>query len=284
VNTTLVIMAAGMGSRFGGLKQTEPITEDGKVILDYSVYDAVKAGFSKVVFIIREDMYAEFKELVGDRISKTVEVEYVFQDLSVLPKGRKKPFGTGHAILSCKEKVKDPFAVINADDYYGQKAFELIHSHLVSAKKGEYAMVAFELENTLSKNGTVSRGICVEENGYLKLVKEIKEIYPNGSFILGNERAFLEKKTPTSMNFWGLTTDIFDILEKDYQEFLQTANLMEDEFYIPTVISKAVETNSVSVKMFKTSDKWYGITYREDLKEIKNAIESYIEKGMYEKV
>ena len=284
MNTTLVIMAAGMGSRFGGLKQTEPISDDGKVILDYSVYDAVKAGFSKVVFIIREDMYADFKELVGDRISKMVEVEYVFQDLSVLPKGRKKPFGTGHAILCCKEKVKEPFAIINADDYYGKTAFKLIHSHLTGAKQGEYAMVAFELENTLSKNGTVSRGVCVEESGYLKSVKEIKEIYPDGSFILGSEREFLRNKTPISMNIWGLTTDIFDILEKEYQEFLQTADLMKDEFYIPTVISKAIATNSVSVKMFKTSDKWYGITYREDLKEIKSAIEDYIEKGLYARI
>ncbi len=282
MKTTLVVMAAGMGSRFGGLKQTEPITNDGKVILDFSIYDAVKAGFSKVVFIIREDMYADFKKLVGDRISKKVEVDYIFQDLSVLPKGRKKPFGTGHAILCCKEKVKEPFTIINADDYYGKKAFELMQSHLENAKNGEYAMVAFELENTLSKNGTVSRGVCVEENGYLKSVKEIKEIYSDGSFVLADKREFLDLNTPISMNIWGLTTDIFDILEKEYEQFLKNADLMKDELYIPIVISNAIETNKARVKMFKTTDKWYGITYREDLKEIKNAIGGYIENGLYE--
>jgi UTP-glucose-1-phosphate uridylyltransferase len=275
-------MAAGMGSRFGGLKQTEPITADGKVILDFSVYDAIKAGFSKVVFIIREEMYAEFKYLVGDRISKNVDVEYVFQDVSALPVGREKPFGTGHAVLCCKETVKEPFAIINADDYYGKQAFELMHKHLSNAKQGECAMVAFELQNTLSKNGAVSRGLCVEENGYLKSVKEIKEIYPDGSYSLDGKTIVLDKSTPISMNIWGLTTDIFDILEKEYQKFLETADLTKDELYIPSVISKAIKNNQIRVKTFKTLDKWYGITYRNDLEEIKEAIGGYINYGLYE--
>lgn len=282
MKTTLVVMAAGMGSRFGGLKQTEPITADGKVILDFSVYDAIKAGFSKVVFIIREEMYAEFKSLVGDRISKNVDVGYVFQDVSALPVGREKPFGTGHAVLCCKETVKEPFAIINADDYYGKQAFELMHKHLSNAKQGECAMVTFELQNTLSKNGAVSRGLCVEENGYLKSVKEIKEIYHDGSYSLDGKTIILDKSTPISMNIWGLTTDIFDILEKEYQKFLETADLTKDELYIPSVISKAIKNNQIRVKTFKTLDKWYGITYRNDLEEIKEAIGGYINYGLYE--
>ncbi len=282
MKTTLVVMAAGMGSRFGGLKQTEPITESGKVILDFSVYDAIKAGFSKVVFIIREEMFDDFRKLVGDRIAEKVEVEYVFQDLSLLPEGRKKPFGTGHAILCCKEKVREPFAIINADDYYGQRAFKEIHEHLSRAKKGEYAMAAYELGNTLSENGTVSRGICEEENGYLKSVTEVTKIDGEGAFERNGKRVRMEKKTPVSMNLWGLTTDIFEILEEEYREFLRTADLSKDEIYIPTVISNAVYSGKASVKMFKTTDKWYGITYREDLEEIKNAIGGYIKNGLYE--
>ena len=282
MKTTLVVMAAGMGSRFGGLKQTQPITEDGKVILDFSVFDAVKVGFSKVVFIIREEMLEDFKKMVGDRISKRVEVEYVFQDTSALPKGRKKPFGTGHAILCCKDKVKEPFAIINADDYYGQNAFKEIHGHLANAKRGEYAMTGYELGNTLSENGTVSRGLCVEKDGYLQSVTEITKIDATGSYEKDGERITISKNALVSMNLWGLTTDIFEILEEEYQEFLKTADLSKDEIYIPTVISNAVLKGKASVKTFKTSDKWYGITYREDLEEIKNAIGGYIKNGLYE--
>jgi UTP-glucose-1-phosphate uridylyltransferase len=227
-------------------------------------------------------MYAEFKSLVGDRISKNVDVEYVFQDVSALPVGREKPFGTGHAVLCCKETVKEPFAIINADDYYGKQAFELMHKHLSNAKQGECAMVTFELQNTLSKNGAVSRGLCVEENGYLKSVKEIKEIYPDGSYSLDGKTIILDKSTPISMNIWGLMTDIFDILEKEYQKFLETADLTKDELYIPSVISKAIKNNQIRVKTFKTLDKWYGITYRNDLEEIKEAIGGYINYGLYE--
>ena len=282
MKTTLVVMAAGMGSRFGGLKQTEPITSDGKVILDFSVCDAVRAGFSKVVFIIREDIYTDFKTHVGDRIAKFVEVDYVFQDLSVLPKGRTKPFGTGHAILCCKGKVNEPFAIINADDYYGRNAFFEIQKHLSTAQQGEYAMVAYRLKNTLSENGSGSRGLCEEENGYLKSVTEIKEIYPDGSYCNGGERKIIDDNAPISMNLWGLTPDIFDVLEKEYQYFLENANLLNDELYIPSVISKAVATGYANVKMFKTSDRWYGITYREDLKEIKKSIGEYLKNGLYE--
>ena len=178
--TTLVVMAAGMGSRFGGLKQAEPITADGKAILDFTVYDAKKAGFDKVVFILREDMQEDFKRLVGNRIAKTIETEYVLQDTSALPAGRTKPYGTGHAIFCCKEIVKEPFAIVNADDYYGSNAFYEMHEHLTKAKAGEYAMTAYLLGNTLSKNGTVSRGVCETENGFLSRITEVTKIDPNG--------------------------------------------------------------------------------------------------------
>ena len=282
METTLVVMAAGMGSRFGGLKQAEPVTDDGKGILDFSVYDAKKAGFSKVVFIIREDMEADFKELVGNRIAKNIAVEYVFQDMSVLPEGRKKPFGTGHAIYCCKDVVKEPFAIINADDYYGTNAFYDIQKHLASAAKGEFAMTAFHLGNTLSKNGTVSRGVCETEGGYLKKVTEYTKIDSDGSYVQGENTGVFEHDVPVSMNLWGLTPDIFDILDEEFAAFLKNADLMKDEFFIPSVISKALETGKATVKVFKNADKWYGITYREDLAEVKEAIGGYINDGLYE--
>ena len=281
MNTTLVVMAAGMGSRFGGLKQAEPVTDDGKGILDFSVHDAKAAGFEKAVFIVREDMKEDFKQLIGDRIAKTIDVEYVLQDMKDLPAGRTKPFGTGHAILCCKDVVKEPFAIINADDYYGHNAFFEIRKHLAAAKKGEYAMTAYLLENTLSKNGTVSRGVCETENGFLKKVTEITKIAPDGSIEKEGERIVLPGDTPVSMNLWGLTPDIFDVLEEDYSTLLAEANLMKDEFFIPSVISKAVDTGRATVRVFRNADKWYGITYREDLQEVKEAIGGYIHDGMY---
>ena len=281
MNTTLVVMAAGMGSRFGGLKQAEPVTDDGKGILDFSVHDAKAAGFEKAVFIVREDMKEDFKQLIGDRIAKTIDVEYVLQDMKDLPAGRTKPFGTGHAILCCKDVVKEPFAIINADDYYGHNAFFEIRKHLAAAKKGEYAMTAYLLENTLSKNGTVSRGVCETENGFLKKVTDITKIAPDGSIEKEGERIVLPGDTPVSMNLWGLTPDIFDVLEEDYSKFLAEANLMKDEFFIPSVISKAVDTGRATVRVFRNADKWYGITYREDLQEVKEAIGGYIHDGMY---
>lgn len=282
MKTTLVVMAAGMGSRFGGLKQAEPITPDGKCILDFSVYDAVKAGFDKTVFIIREDMEADFKRLVGDRIAGRTDVGYVLQDMKDLPEGRTKPFGTAHAILCCADVVKEPFAIINADDYYGHNAFFDIQKHLANAKNGEYAMTAYHLGNTLSKNGTVSRGICETKDGYLEKVTEVTKIAPDGSYEQDGKKVVLPADTPVSMNLWGLTPDIFDILKEEYKKFLSSANLMKDEFFIPSVISKALEERKATVRVFRNADKWYGITYREDLGEVKEAIGGYIHDGLYE--
>ena len=282
MDVTLIVMAAGMGSRFGGLKQAEPITKDGKTILDFSVYDAKKAGFSKVVFIIRRDMESDFRALVGNRIAKSIDVGYVFQESADLPEGRTKPFGTGHAVWCCRELVKGPFAIINADDYYGANAFFEIKKHLERAGRGEYAMAVYNLGNTLSENGAVSRGVCEIENGYLKKVTEVTKIAPDGSCVFQGAPAVLPPETPVSMNLWGLTPDIFEILDEEYRKFLQTADLRKDEFFIPSVISAAIDRGRATVKVYRNADKWYGITYREDLARVKEAIGEYIDDGLYE--
>lgn len=280
MNTTLIVMAAGMGSRFGGLKQAAPVTDDGKGILDFSVYDAKKAGFNKVIFIVREDMKDDFHELIGKRIAEQIEVAYVIQDMTCLPEGRKKPFGTAHAILCCRDAVNEPFAIINADDYYGANAFTEINRHLQNAKPGEYAMTGYKLKNTLSENGTVSRGVCVEENGYLKEISEITDIdnkcrYDNGTKQLSPEAC-------VSMNLWGLTPDIFDIIDAKYKKFLAEADIMKDEFYIPLVVGETITEGKATAKIYENTDKWYGITYREDLAEMKEAIKGYINDGLYD--
>lgn len=282
MDTTLVVMAAGMGSRFGGLKQAEPITPDGKCILDFSVFDAKAAGFNKVVFIIRKDMEKDFKKLVGDRISKTIHVDYVYQTTDELPEGRTKPFGTAHAIMCCEGVVNTPFVVINADDYYGHNAFYEIHDHLLTAKPGEYAMVAYQLEKTLSKNGTVSRGVCVMKDGFMQSLDEVAKITSDGSYEKNGTVIKAPGDTPVSMNMWGLTLDIFDILREKYKYFLENANLLKDEFFIPLVVSECVAEKKATVKVYNNADRWYGITYREDLPEVKEAIAGYIAEGLYE--
>lgn len=280
-DVTLVVMAAGMGSRFGGLKQAEPVTADGKAIIDFSVYDAKAAGFTKVVFIVREDMKDDFRELVGKRIENVIKTEYVIQDTTVLPAGRTKPFGTAHAIYCCKDVVKEPFAIINADDYYGHNAFFEMKKHLENANPGEFAMTAYEVSNTLSPNGTVSRGVCKVVDGYLDEVREITKIDSNMQYEENGEVVTLSPDTPVSMNLWGLTPDIFDELTEEFDKFLKTADLSKDEFFIPTVISGMKDKGKASIKVFKNTDKWYGITYREDLAELKSAIGGYIDVGLY---
>ena len=279
---TLIVMAAGLGDRFGGLKQIQPITADGRVILDFSIYDAIKAGFTKVIFVIRKETYTDFKESIGARVSQKIKVEYVFQDDLNLPKNRKKPFGTGHAVYCCKDVVTEPFAIINADDYYGKTAFLAMKKHLETAKKGEFAMVGYALKNTLSKNGAVSRGVCEIESGFLKSIKEIQNINLDGTYEECGKMTFLPEETLISMNFWGFTPDVFEDFEIAYKQFLENANLQKDEIYISDIISQILEDGSASVKVLKTDDKWHGVTYRADLEEIKNAIGSYIKNGLYE--
>ena len=281
MDITLVIMAAGMGSRFGGLKQAEPVTNDGKGILDFTVYDAQKAGFNKVVFIVRSDMKEDFKELIGNRIAKRIPIEYVIQDTSILPEGRKKPFGTGHAVLSARNAVKGPFAIVNADDYYGSNAFVELYHHLVNAKEGDFAMVAYELKNTVSENGTVSRGVCKVKDGYLTGIEEVLKIDNKGNCNYEGKDTTLPLDTPVSMNLWGFTPGFFDTLQKGMDEFLAHADLSKDEFLVPRVVGDLINNGEAKVKVYLTKDKWSGITYREDLPGLKEAIKGYIDAGLY---
>lgn len=278
---TLVVMAAGMGSRFGGCKQISPVGPNGEILLDFSVYDAIAAGFTKVVFIIREENEADFRAVIGDRLSKKIEVEYVYQDTSILPEGRKKPFGTGHAVLCCMGKVNEPFAVINADDYYGKSAFKQIYNHLKDAKGTDFAMVAFDLKNTLTDNGTVSRGICELDGDMLKSVTEITKIKDMKYTDDGENWTKLPEDTLASMNFWGFTTELFPALKADFDNFLNTADLQKDEFYLPFAADKMLKEGTATVKVLQSHDKWYGMTYREDSDSVKAALAKKIENGEY---
>lgn len=280
--TTLVALAAGMGSRFGGLKQMEPVSENGSVLLDFSVFDAAKAGFDKVVFIIKEEMYEDFKKIVGSRI-KNIEVDYVFQELDSLPDGRTKPWGTGHAILCCKDKVKEPFAVINADDYYGINAYKEIHDYLTTAKGKEFSMVAFDLKNTLTENGTVARGVCEIENGYLKSITERTKIQDFKYTENGEDWFPLAEDTLVSMNLWGFTPEIFDILEEKFEDFRKNLKEpMKDEFFLPFAVDESIKSGDATVKVFNCKDKWYGMTYREDIYAVKDAMKKMIEERHYD--
>ena len=284
MNTTLVVMAAGMGSRFGGLKQMEPIGPNGEVLLDFSVYDAKKSGFNKVVFIIKEEIEKDFKEIVGQKIEKVIDVEYVMQDVSNLPEGRKKPWGTTHAILCCKDVIKEPFAVINADDYYGSNAFTDIQKHLQTATGFDFCMVNYDLEKTVSENGTVARGCCVIENGYLKDIVERTKINAQSQYTDDDGETWhqLPKDQKVSMNLWGFTPDIFPELEKEFAYFMNNANLLKDECLIPNTVDKLIKSGKATVKSYSNKDKWYGITYREDKEEVQAAIKELCEKGLYD--
>ncbi|MBE6621508.1 MAG: nucleotidyltransferase [Ruminococcaceae bacterium] len=266
-NATLVVMAAGMGSRFGGVKQLEPVGKHGEVLLDYSVYDALRAGFDKVVFIIKKEIEADFKALAGDRIARHVEVEYVFQ---TTPPHRKKPYGTGDAILCTENVVDSPFAVINADDFYGADAFRQVYQGL--QKKDEYCMVGYRLANTLSENGSVSRGVCDIKDGYLAKVTEMTAITKDTD---------LDPDTVVSMNMWGLQPDIFPELKSQFAEFLTTADITKDEFYIPFVVDRVVKEGKKQVSVYRTSAVWYGMTYREDKEKVTEAIAKMTADGEY---
>ncbi len=283
MSATLVIMAAGMGSRFGGLKQLEPIGPNGEILLDLSVYDAQKSGFDKAVFIIREENEADFRQYVGKRIEKRIDVEYVYQDCSILPEGRTKPFGTGHAVLCCKDKVNTPFAAINADDYYGTNAFAQLSKHLSTASAGEYAMVGYSLRNTVTENGTVSRGICDVKGGLLSGIVEHTKISSDFTDTLPDGRVItLDGDSIVSMNLWGFTPDFFDTLSADFEHFLKTADLQKDEFFLPFVVNDMIKDGKATAKVLHCPDTWYGMTYREDLPTVKAAIKALFDKGAYE--
>ncbi|MCR5553261.1 MAG: nucleotidyltransferase [bacterium] len=285
----LVIMAAGMGSRFGGLKQIEPIDEHGNFIIDYSIFDAIRFGFDRVIFIIKEENYDIFRSTVGKRIENRIKVEYVFQKgLSVNPT-RVKPWGTAHAILCCKDVVKDNFAVINADDFYGEDAFRKVSDYLKSLDKtsNNYALVGYVAQNTLSENGSAKRGICEVKDGYLtKIVESSVEKVNNkilATPLLGGETFEVRKDQTVSMNMFAFTPELFKHLESGFDEFLSENqdNLEKCEYLIPEVVENLVKTNQASVKIVNTSAVWYGVTYKEDKENVVSSIKNLVKNGVY---
>jgi hypothetical protein len=297
--TTLVIMAAGLGSRFGeGIKQLEPMGPNGEIIMDYSIYDAIQAGFNKVVFVTRKDLYDIFREVIGDRISKVIPTEYVFQELDDLPAGfskpndRTKPWGTGQAILACKGVVNEPFLVINADDYYGKEAFKLIHKYLSeehpSDKEFEFCMAGFILGNTLSDNGAVTRGICVmDENGHLTGVNEtgglVKTAAGAGVEDKSGNITAVDAESYVSMNMWGFTPNFLDELESGFAEFLGNIKDgdIKSEYLLPSVVDSLIKAGRANVSVLETRDKWFGVTYKEDKPVVVASIKKLISEGKY---
>lgn len=296
----LVIMAAGMGSRYGGLKQIDPIDEQGNKIIDFSIYDAVQAGFETVVFIIKKAIEKEFKENIGDRLKDHVNVKYVYQELGKLPEGygipegRVKPWGTGHAILCCQEVIDGPFAVINADDYYGRTAFQAIYNQLTRVSddenKYQYAMVGYELYNTLTENGHVARGVCtVNEDGKLLNIHERTRIEKHGEIAEfteddGNSWTELSEETLVSMNLWGFTESILKELSSRFISFLDrelTQNPVKCEYFLPFVVDELLKEGKAEVSVLKSSDRWYGVTYKEDKENVVKAIGKLKQSGLY---
>ena len=295
----LVIMAAGMGSRYGGLKQIDPVDEQGDIIMDFSIYDAIKAGFEKVVFIIKKENEKDFRDAIGERLSRLIEVAYVFQELDNLPEGfsvpegRVKPFGTGHAILSCIDQIDGPFAVINADDYYGAHAFHEIYDYLVSHTdddKYRYCMVGYILGNTLTENGHVARGVCTtDENGYLKDICERTHIEGRGDgavFTEDNGATWtdISKNSVVSMNMWGFSASILRELKDRFPKFLGEAvkkNPLKAEYFLPSVVGELLEEGKATVEVLKSEDKWYGVTYKEDKAVVMEAIRRMKQSGLY---
>ena len=298
--TSLVIMAAGIGSRFGGgIKQLEPVGPNGEIIMDYSIHDALEAGFDKIVFIIRKDIEKDFREIIGDRIEKIANVEYAFQALDALPEGfsvpdgRTKPWGTGQAILAAKDVIHEPFLVINADDYYGKEGFKKLHDYMVEEMDDDgemmkMCMAGFILANTLSENGGVTRGICeVDQNGYLKKVTETYDIYrePDRMHALTKDGAptFISANQNVSMNMFGLPVAFLDELERGFPDFL--ANVKEGdlkaEYLLPTIVDQCIRKGKAKVRLLETQDKWFGVTYREDKPAVVEAIRKLIADGVY---
>lgn len=295
----LVIMAAGMGSRYGGLKQIDPIDPQGHIIMDFSIFDAIRAGFEKVIFVIKHENEKDFKEVIGRRIEQFIQVEYVFQELTnlpegyELPEGRVKPWGTAHAVLSCYGKIDGPFVIINADDYYGREGFQIIYDYLANTQdddKYRYAMVGYVLENTLTDNGSVARGVCVtDENQYLVDINERTQIErrDNGAAYTedgGVTWTALPAASTVSMNMFGFTASILEELKAGFTKFLDQnlpVNPLKCEYFIPFVVDELLKGNKATVKVLKSQDKWYGVTYKEDKAMVVNAIADMKAKGMY---
>lgn len=293
---TLVIMAAGMGSRYGGIKQLEPVGPGGEIIMDYSIYDAIRAGFNKIVFIIRRDIEEDFNNIIGKRLPGNIKTEYVFQELDkipsfyVKPEDRTKPWGTGHAILCCKDVVNEPFAVINADDYYGREGFGLIYEFLNSSARDDnnYCMAGFILGNTLSKNGGVTRGICrAGSDGMLEEIVETSGIIQSGDMAKatgsGKEDIYISLNSVVSMNMWGFKPGLFNELEIGFNNFLKglPEKELKKEYLLPEAVGELVKKGKASVKVLKTSDRWFGVTYKEDKASVVDSIRELVDKGVY---
>lgn len=299
-NPELVIMAAGMGSRYGGLKQIDKVDEDGHIIIDYSIYDAIKAGFRDVTFIIKKEIEKDFREVLDAHLEgKNINVKYVYQEIDKIPEGfevpdgRRKPWGTAHALLCCLGTVNAPFAVINADDYYGNHAFEKIYNFLKNTNddgKYHYAMVGYRIKNTVTEQGTVSRGICeADENGMLKSIVERTKIgiKDGGIYYTENDVDYdLDPETLVSMNLWGFTTSYLEECKKRFPKFLEEnlpKNPEKCEFFLPSVVSDLVEEGKADVRVLDNTDKWYGVTYKEDKEAVVNAFRELKKTGIYPK-
>ena len=304
MKTALVIMAAGIGSRFGGgIKQLAPVGKNGEIIMDYSIHDAIEAGFNKIVFIIRKDIEGAFKETIGNRVEKlaeksNVEIAYAYQDLKDIPVGvefpedRTKPWGTGQAVLSCIECLNEPFAVINADDYYGKEAFVKIHDFLEgynTERKYDFCMAGFLLKNTLSENGAVTRGICqLDEEGYLTEVEETSNIVKTetGAAVEENgEQTPVDTESYVSMNMWGLTPEFLKLLEDGFKEFfanMEGKDVNKAEYLLPIYLNELLQKGKVTIKVLDTRDKWFGVTYKEDKELVEKSFEELIAKGVYQ--
>ena len=299
MNTTLIIMAAGIGSRFGeGIKQLAQMGPNGEIIMDYSIHDAKEAGFNKVVFIIRKDIFKEFEEIIGNRIKEQIDVEYVFQELDDLPEGfevpegRTKPWGTGQAVLCCKDVVKEPFVIINADDYYGKEAFVKLHDFLVSGedlgREFTMGMGGFILKNTLSDNGTVTRGVSVvDENGLLSQVHETTgiEMGEDGQIKCDSEEVqeWISPEDKVSMNMWAGYPEFLDFLAEDFKDFLVNVEEgdLKSEYLLPNIVDKLLKEKRANVKVLETQDRWFGVTYKEDKETVQDAFRELISDGVY---
>ncbi len=290
----LLIMAAGMGSRYGGMKQVDPVGPGGEAILDYSLYDAYRAGFRRVIFLIRPEMYEDFKAHMEPRVKGKMEAVYAFQEISMLPEGfaapegRTKPWGTGHAVLCCRDYIDAPFSAINADDYYGVNAFQKAYDFLSSNQdESLYMMVAYQLRNTLTETGYVSRGVCsADEDGHLKTIVEHTHIISTVDGPLftvdGETYRKLAPDTPVSMNMWGFMPSLLPAFERDFRAFLDSnAGNARAEFYLPFAVNHMIETGEAKVKILETPDRWHGVTYREDKPDVQRAIRELIDAGMY---
>ena len=292
---TLVIMAAGMGSRFGGLKQIEPVDEQGHIIIDFSLYDAYRAGFRDLVFIIKPELEESFREVIGSRMEKYFNITYVHQTTDKLPagytvpEGREKPWGTGHAVLCCKNVIDGPFTVINADDFYGPTAFAAIYDYLANnEKQSEYAMVGYRVCNTVTENGSVARGVCEVENGLLTGITERTKIFKNGTDAKftedGETFVDLPGDTIVSMNFWGFTPMMLQELDARFVAFLDHALIsdpLKSEYFLPSVVNDQLKNNIATVRVLPCEESWYGVTYRDDLNSVKNAIRKMTDDGIY---